>query len=112
MVPFAPEWVNVHFLSKDRAVILTGCRNASKEGWRPSSCARRLYPTGVYAHTPSAPQMEEGCNHPDTFDQPLKGIKFVVDAGNGAAGFFATDVLEKLGADVEKVGRVFQQLFL
>lgn len=30
----------------------------------------------------------------------LKGMKIVVDAGNGAGGFFATEVLEKLGADV------------
>lgn len=33
-------------------------------------------------------------------DEPLSGLKFVVDAGNGAAGFFATDVLEPLGAEV------------
>ncbi len=32
--------------------------------------------------------------------QPLKGYKIVVDAGNGAGGFYATDVLEKLGADI------------
>ncbi len=30
----------------------------------------------------------------------LKGMKIVVDAGNGAGGFFATEVLAKLGADV------------
>ena len=30
----------------------------------------------------------------------LKGMKVVVDAGNGAGGFFATEVLERLGADV------------
>lgn len=32
--------------------------------------------------------------------QPLKGLRFVVDPGNGAGGFYATDVLEPLGADV------------
>ena len=31
---------------------------------------------------------------------PLKGYKIVVDAGNGAGGFYATDVLAKLGADI------------
>ncbi len=31
--------------------------------------------------------------------QPLKGLKVVVDAGNGAGGFFAAKVLEPLGAD-------------
>ena len=30
----------------------------------------------------------------------LKGMHIVVDAGNGAAGFFAKDVLGKMGADV------------
>ena len=30
----------------------------------------------------------------------LKGMHIVVDAGNGAAGFFAKDVLERMGADV------------
>lgn len=31
---------------------------------------------------------------------PLKGYKIVVDAGNGAGGFYATEVLERLGADI------------
>ena len=30
----------------------------------------------------------------------LKGMHIVVDAGNGAAGFFATEVLAKMGADI------------
>lgn len=30
----------------------------------------------------------------------LKGMHIVVDAGNGASGFFAKDVLERMGADV------------
>lgn len=32
-------------------------------------------------------------------EQPLKGLKIIVDAGNGAGGFFAAEILEKLGAD-------------
>ncbi len=31
---------------------------------------------------------------------PLKGMKIAVDAGNGAGGFYAYDVLEPLGADI------------
>lgn len=34
------------------------------------------------------------------YEHPLKGFHIVVDAGNGAGGFYATDVLEPLGADV------------
>ncbi len=33
-------------------------------------------------------------------DKPLDGYKIIVDAGNGAGGFYAKDVLEKLGADI------------
>jgi phosphomannomutase len=33
------------------------------------------------------------------FKNPLQGLKIIVDAGNGAGGFFASKVLDKLGAD-------------
>ncbi|MCR4589363.1 MAG: phosphomannomutase/phosphoglucomutase [Lachnospiraceae bacterium] len=33
-------------------------------------------------------------------DHPLKGLHIIVDAGNGAGGFFAEKVLKELGADV------------
>ncbi|MEA1878520.1 MAG: phosphomannomutase/phosphoglucomutase [Bacteroidota bacterium] len=39
-------------------------------------------------------------NHPVDFDKPLAGQKIIVDAGNGAGGFFATKILEPLGADI------------
>ncbi len=35
----------------------------------------------------------------DDYDQPLKGFHIVVDAGNGAGGFYADKVLSVLGAD-------------
>lgn len=35
----------------------------------------------------------------ENYERPLEGFKIVVDAGNGAGGFYAEDVLEKLGAD-------------
>lgn len=34
-------------------------------------------------------------------EKPLKGFKIVVDAGNGAGGFYADEVLVPLGADTE-----------
>ncbi len=34
-------------------------------------------------------------------EQPLKGFKIVVDAGNGAGGFYVDKVLKPLGADTE-----------
>ena len=33
--------------------------------------------------------------------EPLKGLKIIVDAGNGAGGFYAEKVLKPLGADTE-----------
>lgn len=32
-------------------------------------------------------------------EKPLSGYRIIVDAGNGAGGFYASDVLERLGAD-------------
>ncbi|MEX0983379.1 MAG: phosphomannomutase/phosphoglucomutase [Bacteroidales bacterium] len=42
-----------------------------------------------------------GANSSEDYDRPLKGAKIIVDAGNGAGGFFASKVLEPLGADTE-----------
>ncbi|MEN8156654.1 MAG: phosphomannomutase/phosphoglucomutase [Bacteroidota bacterium] len=42
-----------------------------------------------------------GVNDPDNHEKPLEGMKVIVDAGNGAGGFFAGKVLEPLGANVE-----------
>jgi phosphomannomutase len=44
-------------------------------------------------------KIREGANDPVNDDQPLKGLRILVDAGNGAGGFFAAQVLEPLGAD-------------
>lgn len=43
--------------------------------------------------------IREGVQHPQHYDTPLKGLKIVVDAGNGAGGFFVDQVLHPLGAD-------------
>lgn len=37
----------------------------------------------------------------DDYEHPLKGFRIVVDAGNGAGGFYASEVLAPLGADTE-----------
>ena len=36
----------------------------------------------------------------DEADKPLAGMRIMVDAGNGAGGFYASEVLAPLGADV------------
>ena len=37
----------------------------------------------------------------ENYEKPLQGMHIVVDAGNGAGGFFANKVLLPLGADIE-----------
>jgi phosphomannomutase len=43
--------------------------------------------------------IRQGVNHPEHYDQPLQGLKIVVDAGNGGGGFYVSQVLQPLGAD-------------
>lgn len=52
----------------------------------------------VYAHQ-FVTKIRKAVNHPDNFEQPLTGLKIVVDAGNGAGGFYVDKVLKPLGAD-------------
>jgi phosphomannomutase len=44
-------------------------------------------------------QIRQAVNHPEQYEQPLQGLHIVVDAGNGAGGFYVAKVLEPLGAD-------------
>ncbi|WP_299409129.1 phosphomannomutase/phosphoglucomutase [Acaryochloris sp. IP29b_bin.148] len=45
-------------------------------------------------------QIRAAVHHPDHYQQPLQGLHIVVDAGNGAGGFYAEQVLQPLGADI------------
>lgn len=44
--------------------------------------------------------IKQGVDRKDNFDKPLEGFKVAVDPGNGAGGYFATDVLQPLGCNV------------
>lgn len=46
-----------------------------------------------------ADNVRKTVNHPENYEQPLQGLKIVVDAGNGAGGFYVDKVLKPLGAD-------------
>lgn len=46
-------------------------------------------------------KIRSGVNSKFNKEQPLKNFKIVVDAGNGAGGFFVDKVLKPLGADTE-----------
>ena len=43
--------------------------------------------------------IREKANIVSNYEKPLQGLKIIVDAGNGAGGFFASKVLSQLGAD-------------
>lgn len=45
--------------------------------------------------------IRRGADSKENYNEPLIGFKIIVDAGNGAGGFFADKVLKALGADVE-----------
>lgn len=45
--------------------------------------------------------VRRGVNSAQNYEQPLKGFKVVVDAGNGAGGFYVEKVLKPLGADTQ-----------
>eukprot|EP00741_Cyanophora_paradoxa_P014284 tig00020780_g13776.t1 len=45
-------------------------------------------------------KIRRGVNNPQHYDTPLQGFRVLVDAGNGAGGFFVEKVLRPLGADV------------
>ena len=64
----------------------------------------------VQGHIIKTDYMSQYCEHlrdmicrevnSEIYDKPLQGFKIVVDAGNGAGGFYANDVLKPLGADI------------
>jgi len=43
--------------------------------------------------------IRRNANIKSNYEKPLHGLKIIVDAGNGAGGFFASKVLQPLGAD-------------
>jgi phosphomannomutase len=44
--------------------------------------------------------IRRNANIESNYKKPLQGMKIIVDAGNGAGGFFASKVLQPLGADI------------
>lgn len=83
---------------KDITDILTLAQsNQFEKSSAPGSITKHDF-ISVYAHQ-FVTTIRESVNHPDNFEQPLTGLKIVVDAGNGAGGFYVDKVLKPLGAD-------------
>lgn len=72
------------------------------EGTQPAKCAGGSVEDIDYMKEYAAHLRKLICDgiQSETYDRPLEGFHIVVDAGNGAGGFYAYDVLEPLGADI------------
>ena len=79
--------------SGDIKTILTLAGEAAVPAPTPGTLER-----GEFMETYAA-QLRDRIRSAAGSDRPLAGYKIVVDAGNGAGGFFATRVLEPLGAN-------------
>ncbi len=73
----------------------------AQDGKRPQSCGGGKITDVDYMTDYANGLCEKIKNevHAIDYDHPLRGFKIVVDAGNGAGGFYADKVLSVLGAD-------------
>jgi phosphomannomutase len=86
--------------SSEIKILLNKAIELEKNGI-PSHDAKEISKLALLSHY-SANLRRIICRETETKeeDKPLQGLHFVVDASNGAGGFFATQVLEPLGADI------------
>ncbi len=80
-----------------RTILDLAAANAFPPAATPGTIAPQDFMT-TYAGQLVA-MIRAGVKDPEDYDHPLKGLKIVVDAGNGAGGFYVRQVLEPLGAD-------------
>lgn len=87
--------------SNKSSSVLVDTGIASREGCGAVVVEQEIEKLDLLSHY-SANLRDIICKETDTKeeDKPLAGMHFVVDASNGAGGFFATQVLEPLGADI------------
>lgn len=83
--------------SPDIEAILLHAQNGDQPAEGKGSVKTVDYMSQYSAHLRA--MIQKGINAAD-YAHPLKGFHIVVDAGNGAGGFYARDVLEPLGADI------------
>jgi len=95
-----------------------GIKFFTKEGGLDKPDITRILETATLITTPSADRgkittfdlisryssflvdkVRKEINHPEHYATPLSGFRIVVDAGNGAGGFYVEKVLQPLGAD-------------
>ncbi|MDB9493359.1 phosphomannomutase/phosphoglucomutase [Spirulina major CS-329] len=74
---------------------------AEANAFTPAPTPGPIHPTDFMSHYAAqlVEMIRQGVNHPDHYDRPLQGLNIIVDAGNGAGGFYVSHVLQPLGAD-------------
>lgn len=78
--------------------ILTYAQNGERPASVPGARVEKTdYMSAYSAHLRA--MIQKGVNSDKDYEHPLKGFKIIVDAGNGAGGFYAENVLAPLGAD-------------
>jgi phosphomannomutase len=83
---------------RDITELLNIAETEPKAGGRKGAAADYDFMAVYSAHLADVVRKE--VNHPEHFNTPLQGLRIAVDAGNGSGGFFATEVLSQLGADI------------
>ena len=83
------------FEKADIKEILTIAETLYADGANTAFTAEKIDFMGVYAA-----QLVGAIRRGTNKERPLEGMRIIIDAGNGAGGFYATDVLQKLGADI------------
>ncbi|WP_236895627.1 phosphomannomutase/phosphoglucomutase [Clostridium beijerinckii] len=76
------------------------CSNLAEKKCITKGLVETIYFIDVYSNI-LVDKIRKNVNSKTNYERPLEGTKIIVDAGNGAGGFFAYKVLEKLGASVE-----------
>ncbi len=82
----------------EKAQALAGSAESEAKSIIPAVAVETVDFMAVYA-AGLVKMIREGVASAQSYDSPLKGLKIVVDAGNGAGGFFVDQVLQPLGAD-------------
>ena len=84
------------FEKADIKEILTIAETLYADGADTAFAAGKIDFMGVYAA-----QLVGAIRRGTNKERPLEGMRIIIDAGNGAGGFFEKEVLKKLGADTD-----------
>ena len=85
---------------KEDIVDIIECSNSAEKNYTTKGLIEKIDFIDVYSNM-LVDKIRKSVNSITNYEKPLEGKKIIVDAGNGAGGFFAYKVLERLGANTE-----------